>query len=274
MSDGKFVDKAPVPDLVDGEAGDLDRALLAEDRERAFEIGRPRRRRRLDDPERAVAEFQRCDRRVLGLDLCQRRDGAGMNADDIAEKPFQHVDVMAGLVGEHAAVIGPGAAPGVLIVIGLVAAPAHAHRAENQAAEAAGLQRLARLHHRNVEAILLDDEQLDAGLVAGADHVVGVLQPQRHRLLDDDVLSGLRAGDDMGGMHSARRQHRHRVDILPGEKVVDVVDARERRTSTRSRRRARERCRKRRRAWLRRYDCRPEDPSDAWRYARIRAGQI
>ena len=149
-----------------------------------------------------------------------------MNADDIAEEPFQHIDMMAGLVGEHAAVIGPGAAPGILIVIGLVAAPAHADRAENEAAEAAGLQRLARLHHGNVEAVLLDDEQLDAGLVAGADHVVGVLQPQRHRLLDDDVLSGLRAGDDMGGMHAARRQHRHRIDILAGEKVVDVVDRR------------------------------------------------
>ena len=147
-----------------------------------------------------------------------------MNADDVAEEPFQHVDVVAGLVGEHAAVIGPGAAPGILIVIGLVAAPADADRAENQAAEAAGLQRLARLHHGNVEAILLDDEQLDAGFVAGADHVVGVLQPQRHRLLDDGVLAGLRAGDDMGGMHAARRQHRHRIDVLPGEEVVDVID--------------------------------------------------
>src|SRR6516165_8282647 len=37
----QFVDEPPVPDLVDGEAGDLDRALLAEDRQRAFEIGRP-----------------------------------------------------------------------------------------------------------------------------------------------------------------------------------------------------------------------------------------
>ena len=27
-----------------------------------------------------------------------------------------------------------------------------------------------------------------------------------------------------GGMHSARRQHRDRVDVLAGEKIVDVVD--------------------------------------------------
>ena len=213
MSDGEFVDETPVPDLVDGKARDLDRALLAQDRERAFEIGRARRGGRLDDAERAVAEFQRRDRGVLGLDLRQRRDRAGMNADDVAEEPFQHVDVVAGLVGQHAAVIGPGAAPGVLVVIGLVAAPAHPHRAENEPAEAAGVQRLARLHHRNVEAVLLDDEQLDAGFVAGADHVVGILQPQRHRLLDDDMLAGLRAGDDMlrdaSRSASARRPRRY-----------------------------------------------------------------
>ena len=149
--------------------------------------------------------------------------GARMNAHDVAEKPLQHVDVMAGLIGEHAAVIGPGAAPVVLIVVGLVAAPAHAHGAEDEPAEAAGLQRLARLDHRNVEAVLLDDEQLDARLVAGADHVVGILQPQRHRLFDDDVLAGPGAGDDMLGMHSARRQHRDRVDVLPRQKIIDVV---------------------------------------------------
>ena len=131
--------------------------------------------------------------------------------------------MMAGLVGEHAAVIGPGAAPVVLIVIGLVPAPAHAHGAQNEASEPARVQRLARLDDRNVETVLLDDEQLDAGLVAGADHVVGILKPQRHRLFDDDMLSGPGAGDDMLRVHSARRQHRDRVDILPRQKVIDIV---------------------------------------------------
>ena len=71
---GKFVDKSPVPDLVDGEARDFNRALLAQDRERSLEIGRPRGGRRFDDAERAVAEFQRRDRGVLGLDFRQRGD--------------------------------------------------------------------------------------------------------------------------------------------------------------------------------------------------------
>ena len=131
--------------------------------------------------------------------------------------------MMAGLVGQHAAIIGPGAAPFVLVVIGLVPAPAHAHGAQNEPPEPAGLQRLARLDHRNVEAVLLDNKQLDASFVAGADHVVGILKPQRHWLFHDHMLSRLRAGDDMLGMHSTRRQDRDRVDIPARQKVVDIV---------------------------------------------------
>ena len=110
-----------MPDLVHREARDLNRTLFAQNRKRPFEIGRTRGGGRLDDSKRAIAEFQRGDRGVLGFDFGKRGDGAGVNADDIAEEPFQHIDVMAGLVGEHAAIIGPGAAPLILIVIGLVA---------------------------------------------------------------------------------------------------------------------------------------------------------
>ena len=62
--------------------------------------------------------------------------------------------------------------------------------------------------------------------ITGADHVVGVLQPQRHRLFDHDMLSGPGAGNDMRGVHSARRQNRNRVDILPRQKIIDVVAGR------------------------------------------------
>jgi hypothetical protein len=47
-----------------------------------------------------VAELERRDRGILGFDVGERRDPAGMNADDIAEEPFQHIDVVAGLVGQ------------------------------------------------------------------------------------------------------------------------------------------------------------------------------
>ena len=96
---------------------------------------------------------------------------------------------MARLVRQHAAVQRPGAAPRILVVILLPAAPAHAHRAEHELAEASGVERLAQLDDRHVEAVLLHHEQPDAVLVAGADHLVGVVERQRHRLLDDDVLA-------------------------------------------------------------------------------------
>jgi hypothetical protein len=57
---------------------------------------------------------------------------ARMNAHDIAKEPFQHIDMMAGLVRKHAAIMGPAAAPVILTIIGLVAAPAHADGAEDE----------------------------------------------------------------------------------------------------------------------------------------------
>src|SRR5205085_844604 len=109
------------------------------------EIPWPRGGRRFDEAERTVAEFQRCDRGVLGLDFYKRGEGPRMDADDVAEKPFQHVDMMARLVGQYAAIIGPCPAPVVLVIVGLVAAPAHASRAENEPAEPSRFQRFARL---------------------------------------------------------------------------------------------------------------------------------
>jgi len=213
-------------DLIDGKARDFDAALLAQDRERTFEIPGARGGRRLDDAQRAIAEFQRRDRGVLGFDFCKCRDRARMDADDVAEKPFQHIDMMTGLVAQHAAIIGPGAAPGILVLISLVPAPAHADGAEDEPPEPAGLQCLARLDDGHVETVLLDDEQLDAGLVAGPDHGVGILQAERHRLFDDDVLSGPGARDHMLGMQPAWRQNGNRVDVLAAKEIVDIVAGR------------------------------------------------
>src|SRR3982074_3732397 len=167
-------------DLIDCETRDFNRTLFSKNRERAFEIRWAHGSRRFNDSQCTVAELQRRDRGVLRLDLHERRDRAGMNADNIAKKPLEHIDMMTGLVGEYAAIIGPRAAPIVLIVVGLVPAPAHAHCPKNETAESTGLQRLACLNHRNVETILLDDEKLDAGFVTRADHVVRILEPQGH----------------------------------------------------------------------------------------------
>src|SRR5260221_868458 len=216
-----------MPDLIDREARDFNRALLAEDRQRAFEVGRAGGGGRLDDAERSVAEFQRCNRGIFSFNPGKRRNRASMNADDIAKEPLQHIDMMAGLVGEYATVLSPGSAPVVLIVVRLIAAPTHPDRPQNQSAEPASVQRLARLDYGNVEAVLLDNEQLDACFIASPDHRVGVLKTHRHGLFDDAMFACLGAGDDMFRMHSARGQDRYRVDILAGKKVVDVIACRD-----------------------------------------------
>ena len=48
-----------------------------------------------------------------------------------------------------------------------------------------------------IVAVLLDDEELDAAGIAGGDHAVGVLERERHRLLDDEMLAVRRK---LGGM--------------------------------------------------------------------------
>src|SRR5690349_3633272 len=111
---------------------------------------------------------------------------------------------MAGLIGENPAVIGPGPAPSVLIVIGLIAAPSHADGPQDEPTEAARVQRLARLDDWQIESILLDDKKLDARRIAGAHHIVGVLQPKGHGFFDNNMLARLRTGDRVRRMQSAR----------------------------------------------------------------------
>src|SRR5438552_3422238 len=82
----KFVDKTPMPDLVDGEARDLDGALLPQNRERAFEIRWPCGGCGLDNAQSAVAEFQGRNRRIFGFDLDERGRCARVHALDFAEK--------------------------------------------------------------------------------------------------------------------------------------------------------------------------------------------
>jgi len=55
---------------------------------------------------------------------------ADLAAVDVAEHPLEQVHVVAGLVGEHATIHGPRAAPRILVVIRLRPAPANAHGAE------------------------------------------------------------------------------------------------------------------------------------------------
>ncbi len=74
---------------------------------------------------------------------------------------------------------------------------------------------------------MLDDEELDAGLVAGPDHRIGILKPQRHRLFDDDMLAGFCDRDGMSRMHAAGSEHGDRVDVVSAEKIVQMIKCRD-----------------------------------------------
>ena len=111
---------------------------------------------------------------------------------DRSHEPRQHVDVVGRLIHEDAAVVRPRAAPRLRVVVGLVAGPPQPHGAQHQTPEPTLVQRLAGLDDRRVVAILVDDEQLHAVQVARLDHPIGVLEPERHRLLDDNRTAVLR----------------------------------------------------------------------------------
>jgi hypothetical protein len=102
--------------------------------------------------------------------------------------------------------------------------PSNAHRPEDEAVERAGFQRFARLDHRDVEAVLLEDKQLDASFVISPDHIVDILSRNAIGFSTMACLPAFAQAMTSLGMHFARRQNRHRVDILPRQKVIDIVD--------------------------------------------------
>src|SRR5262249_4560608 len=148
-----------------------------------------RRSGRLDHAQCPAREFQKRDTGILDLDVDQACGRLGEDGLDIAHHPLQQIHVMAGLVGKHAAVIGPCAAPRILIVVFLRPAPPDSHRAEHELAETAGFYCFPQLLYRNVVAVLLDYEQPHFRLFAGGDHRIRVAQHERHRLFDDEVLA-------------------------------------------------------------------------------------
>ena len=65
---------------------------------------------------------------------------------------------------------------------------------------------------REIVSVLFDDKQLDAGLVAGADHAIRVIHGQRHRFFNDEVFAIRRQFDAMTRVVSAFRQDADNVD--------------------------------------------------------------
>ena len=206
--------------------------------------------------ERAGAPADAHDAGVLDLDVARERGGVGLHALDRADQPVEQVDVVARLVHERAAVELPGAAPGRAVVVGLRPGPEHVDVDHVDAAEALLLDRALEQLQRGVAAVLLDDEQVHAGLVAGVDHPLAVLPAGGHRLLGHHVAAGRGDLDRLLGVQPARRREDDDVGVGPGQQRVERCGSRAPRSGPRPRPGPPGRCRRRRRARRGRRACR------------------
>ena len=143
---------------------------------------------------------------VSSASIAGKRGGTDcIDAIYLPHHPFEKIHVMAGLIGEDTSVHrGPCPTPGVLIVIGLRPAPPHPHGSQYKFPEAASVERFARLNHRHIETVLLDDEELQPhprsqAVING----IGIIERQSHGLLHDDVFSIPGKIDDVLSMPSA-----------------------------------------------------------------------
>src|SRR5262249_3778563 len=133
-----------------GRAEDLQRGLLAQDLDAVVldlvVLVRTGRRRRL--AQRAAGEAERRRRDVLDLDVVEERPGEG---DDLGQLVVYQVEeqvaaVAAVVEGRPAALARPGAAPGVLVEVGVHrVVPARVHPAEDDPPQLARGDRQLRL---------------------------------------------------------------------------------------------------------------------------------
>ena len=153
----------------------------------------------------------------------------------VAHHPAQQVDAVDALVHEAAAVLGPGAAPGGLIVVAVIPVPADMYGAVGDLTEAACLQGLTHLLDSHIEAVLVASGDLHTLFRAAADDLLGVVHIHGHGLFDDDVHTVVNAIKGDLGMDAALggnggqgnvvfRQHLLIVGIaLDGGVVLQVV---------------------------------------------------
>ena len=151
------------------------------------------------------------DARVLGLDPPRLRRRLRHHALDRADEPLNQIDVVRRLIHDRAAVELPGSAPRLGVVVLLRPLPAHGDVRHVDPAEASLVDGALQQLNRRVEPVLLDDEEMDARVVARLHQLVGLRERDRHRLLGDDVLARARRGDPLRGVQSRRRADRHDV---------------------------------------------------------------
>ncbi len=202
---GDGVCKVPDVNVVGGFAAELDGALFAKDVEGFLQVLWEDVGGALNGGNGAAAEPDEGHAHVLGLEvMVELLPGLAVDLEDVvAEGPAQEVNAVDALVHERAAVLGPGAAPGCLLVVGAAAVPADMYGTVGKPAEASGLKCPAHFLDRNVETVLVAGGNLDVFFVGESNDPVGVVEGHGHWLLDDDVDAVFDAENCDFGMESA-----------------------------------------------------------------------
>ncbi len=146
----------------------------------------------------------------LGVDALDRR---------LAQHPAAVFDRVAAHVQQHAAarslhVPEPGHV-GAVVLLGLLDQERLAHGALVD-------QRLGP-HVFGGEQQLLGVEQVHPRLLAGGDHLVGLLQRAAQRLLAHDVLAGAGRGDGHLGVLVVGQRQRDQLDVVAGQQLPVVL---------------------------------------------------
>jgi hypothetical protein len=155
--------------------------------------------------------MQERDPRVLALDAPGERGRARHHRFHRSHEPLDHVHVVARLVHEGPSVELPRPAPGRQVVVRLRPVPAHRGVGQIDATEATHLHRALEELDGGIEAVLLDDEELHARLVARSHERVGVLETGGHGLLRDHVHPALGRHDAVARVEAARSADGHYV---------------------------------------------------------------
>ena len=142
---------------------------------------------------------------------------------------------MDALIHQAAAVLGPGAPPGGLVVVAVVPVPADMDGAVGNLAEAAGLQRLTHLLNGHIEAVLVAGGHLHMLFLTAANDLLGVVHVHSHGLFDNDIDTVVDAVEGDLGVDAALggdgrqgdvvfRQHLFIVGVaLDGGVVLQVI---------------------------------------------------
>ena len=212
----------PELDVVDGDAADADAAPFPEDGDGAFQVLGVGEHGDGHGAEGAVAPADVEDAGVFHLDVAGSADH-GLDLVHRADEPVEEVDVVAGLVHEGPAVELPGAAPACLVVVALGAGPEDIEVDQVDAAEAFFFHRALKKLEGGVAAVLFDDEEVDAGLVAGLYHAHPVLPAGGHGLFGHDVDAMAGGADGLLRVQAAGGAEGDQIGLDGGEQLRQVA---------------------------------------------------